>query len=137
MFSPFENSFKFLKEFSINEIEVIFFTVYLVISRPPTSTTKFKWSARTSKIHKIEKRNEKTDLISRHSCQWSFDFHMSKHLLLINMSCYKYFKVSTNFQLTISVSNMKRKVKKLQAEMVDSTFYTQNQWRLCRHVVVW
>ena len=42
MFSTFENSFKFLKEFSIDEIEVIFFAVYLVISRPPTSTTKFE-----------------------------------------------------------------------------------------------
>ena len=27
MFSPFENSFKFLKEFSIDEIEVNFFAV--------------------------------------------------------------------------------------------------------------
>ena len=42
MFSPFENNFKFLKEFSINETEVMFFAVYLVISQPATSTTKFK-----------------------------------------------------------------------------------------------
>ena len=42
MFSPFENNFKFLKEFSIDETEVMFFAVYLVISRPATSTIKFK-----------------------------------------------------------------------------------------------
>ena len=42
MFSTFENNFKFLKKFSIDEIEVIFFAVYLAISQPPTSTTKLK-----------------------------------------------------------------------------------------------
>ena len=42
MFSPFKNNFKFLKKFSIDETEVMFFAAYLVISQPATSTTKFK-----------------------------------------------------------------------------------------------
>ena len=45
---------------------------------------------------------------------------MPKHLILIKMSCCKYFKVSTNFQLTISISNMKRKIKN----------YKQRWWTL-------
>ena len=82
MFSSFENSFKFLKEFSIDEIEVIFFAVYLVISRPPTSPTKFELSATTSKIHKIEKRNKKTDLREYQ------DIHVSDVLILICLNTY-------------------------------------------------
>ena len=77
MFSPFENNFEFLKEFSIDETEVMFFAVYLVISRPATSTTKFKWSETTSKIHKIEKRNERTNLREYQ------DIHVSDVLILI------------------------------------------------------
>ena len=77
MFSPFENNFKFLKKFSIDEIEVIFFAVYLAISRPLTSTTKLKWSITTSKIHKIEKSNERTNLREYQ------DIHVSDVLILI------------------------------------------------------